>query len=434
MTILEFKVNDLISLKMDKEEVNIYLNGELFKQCKAILLNRQFNELEDLNSINSIDELADSLEHLNYEFDENAPKIPSETLFWAHCSNIQTWVESDYDTRLLHSNLAFPLLKKLADLGDARARQRFSEEVLERFNEGDEKTREYLIFEDYLQYIDDENKFLSLLNEDDALLLIEMAKKYHIEFRVETGIPSAPRWHDSYIKIKNKKLTGMGLRLKEGRTEVPKEIARFKSLKSITVYLEDINFNVANVDFLNIEGLSLIIKNSNKDVPIKINGFNRFPNLKYISISNELIYDIDILTDKQFLNKINKVYIEFSQLLMNLEYLESFYIDSLRFKTLPQFLNKSDSLKNLIIKNSEIKILLAEVLKSPHLERLTLNITNLKEIPNSVTKLKNIIYFSCEPYLITPEIKTWIIKQKLEPFGDNEFKQSFSLKFKNKKK
>jgi hypothetical protein len=111
MTTLEFKVNDSISLKLENEEVHIYLNGKLFKQCKAILLNRQFNELEDLNSINSIDDLADNFEHVNPEFDENSPKIPSETLFWAHCSNVQAWVENDYDTRLLHSNLAFPLLK-----------------------------------------------------------------------------------------------------------------------------------------------------------------------------------------------------------------------------------------------------------------------------------------------------------------------------------
>ena len=29
--------------------------------------------------------------------------------FWAHCSNLQTWNENYYDTRLIHTNLAFPL-------------------------------------------------------------------------------------------------------------------------------------------------------------------------------------------------------------------------------------------------------------------------------------------------------------------------------------
>jgi len=94
----EFKVNDTISLKLDNGNVNIYLNGELFRQCKAILLTRQFSELHDLNSIESVDELAETFEHSYINMEGNTTEIPLETQFWAHCSNIQAWIEHDYDT------------------------------------------------------------------------------------------------------------------------------------------------------------------------------------------------------------------------------------------------------------------------------------------------------------------------------------------------
>jgi hypothetical protein len=49
---------------------------------------------------------------------ETSTNIPPEIRFWAHCSNLETWGENNYDTRLIHSNLAFPLLKKLTEAGD----------------------------------------------------------------------------------------------------------------------------------------------------------------------------------------------------------------------------------------------------------------------------------------------------------------------------
>ena len=51
--------------------------------------------------------------------------ITPEQEFWGHRSNIQAWVECEYDTRLLHSNLSFPLLKALSDAGDPKAKAIF---------------------------------------------------------------------------------------------------------------------------------------------------------------------------------------------------------------------------------------------------------------------------------------------------------------------
>ena len=75
-----------------------------------------------MEDIESIDEAAKKLNH-SLENDINEYTIPPEVEFWGHSSNLQTWYEYGYDLRLLHSNLAFPLLQKLTDIGDPLAKK-----------------------------------------------------------------------------------------------------------------------------------------------------------------------------------------------------------------------------------------------------------------------------------------------------------------------
>jgi hypothetical protein len=95
---LEFKVNDYVSLKFNYPDTEIYINGKYFMQCFSL--------------------------------------IDTEEEFWGHCSNLQAWSEHDYDTRLLKVNLAFPLLEQLAEAGDNLARIKFKEEILKRLLSG----------------------------------------------------------------------------------------------------------------------------------------------------------------------------------------------------------------------------------------------------------------------------------------------------------
>ena len=59
--------------------------------------------------------------------------MSSKTEFRANCSNLQAWVENGYDTRLLHRNLAFPLLKKLTNVGDLHAKKVFKDEIANKY-------------------------------------------------------------------------------------------------------------------------------------------------------------------------------------------------------------------------------------------------------------------------------------------------------------
>jgi hypothetical protein len=82
--------------------------------------------------------------------------ISSKSEFWGHCSNIQAWYENNYDTRILHSNLAFPLLKELVNAGDFLAKKIFKEEIAKRLESGYPSVVMYLIAQEYLNYLNQE--------------------------------------------------------------------------------------------------------------------------------------------------------------------------------------------------------------------------------------------------------------------------------------
>ncbi len=151
----EFKINDYISLKLESKKTVIYVAGEPFKQCKFLLLNIPIDEIKSFDEIESIDEAAEKLDR-SMESKREQIKIPPETEFWGHCSNLQVWVENDYNTRLLYSNLAFPLLKKLTEAGDPAAKRVFKEEIAKRFASGYIPVITYLAKKGYLNYLNKE--------------------------------------------------------------------------------------------------------------------------------------------------------------------------------------------------------------------------------------------------------------------------------------
>jgi len=152
----EFKVKEYISLKLENKKTFIYINGQRFRQCIRLMLQIPKMEIDDYDNINSIDEAAEHYKtlHENKVVEGGVYSITSEQEFWGHCSNLQVWAENDYDTRLLHSNLAFPLLKKLSEVGDNLAKRVLKEEIAMRFEEGGINVKTYLFMDGYLDYLD----------------------------------------------------------------------------------------------------------------------------------------------------------------------------------------------------------------------------------------------------------------------------------------
>lgn len=158
-TIKPYKINDYLELRFEVGETVIYVNSKPFRICKYLfLVDPQNNPSQD--SIDSIDEAKQALNG-NLEGNEVTPAmlgISKEEVFWGHCSNLQAWYELDYDTRVLHSNLSFPLLEALSNAGDVRAKNVFKEEVAKRFMDGYLPVVFYLLEMQYLEYLRPEEK------------------------------------------------------------------------------------------------------------------------------------------------------------------------------------------------------------------------------------------------------------------------------------
>ncbi|MFX1237041.1 MAG: hypothetical protein ACFE8P_04900, partial [Promethearchaeota archaeon] len=151
----EFIVNDYISLKLEEGSTIVYVQGKKFDQCKYLLLSFNPMDGEELDKIESIDEASEKLDR---SLEQKKDYISADTEFWGHCSNLQAWHENDYDTRLLHRNIAFPLLRKLTIVGDTRAKKVFKEEIAERFASGHETVMMYLKERNYLNYLNREER------------------------------------------------------------------------------------------------------------------------------------------------------------------------------------------------------------------------------------------------------------------------------------
>ena len=140
-----FRISDYLEVRLVNGKTAVYVGGRLFSYCRfLVLVNPHRNSAQkDIKSIDDLEELAmDQFEEPI--FDLNDFGLTPEQEFWGHCSNLQAWYEHSYDTRLLHSNLSFPLLKALGEAGDEHAMRVFKLEVANRFIEGPDSIREYL--------------------------------------------------------------------------------------------------------------------------------------------------------------------------------------------------------------------------------------------------------------------------------------------------
>lgn len=156
----EFKVNDLITLKLEENKTHIYVAGKKFRQCKKIILELPIENITEFKELKSIDELIDKQENPSEDL---SSIITPEAEFWGHCSNIQVWAEYEYDTKLLHRELAFPLLFRLTNAGDLKAKSAIKKEILKRFEKNYLPVIFYLLVEDYPKYVFTEEEQSNIL-------------------------------------------------------------------------------------------------------------------------------------------------------------------------------------------------------------------------------------------------------------------------------
>ena len=149
-----FPITDYLEVVLTKnDKTEIWIKGEHFMQCSHVLTTIHTDEIENLLLLESVDDIKEA----------NTPiVIDPKTRFFVHCSNIQAWVENNFDTRMLHSNLSFPLLKKLVEEGCVDSII-LKEEIAKRFEQ---------VSIEMIHFLFDRKYFDSLSNEELSAIVV----------------------------------------------------------------------------------------------------------------------------------------------------------------------------------------------------------------------------------------------------------------------
>lgn len=158
---LEKVINKYITIKLVNGKTYIYVNGRKFIQCIRLILNIPKRDVHIYDDVDSIDEAAKLYSKHVYQnrivtgpmaapVHNQSHDITPEQEFWGHCSNIEAWIEHNYDTRILMSNISFPLLRELARAGDPVATKVFKEEIALRLESGYPSVVQYLLNQGYI--------------------------------------------------------------------------------------------------------------------------------------------------------------------------------------------------------------------------------------------------------------------------------------------
>ncbi len=345
----EFKVNKYITLKLEEYTTNIYVKEKLFRQCKFLLIEVPIEEITSFDEIESIDEAA---EKLDSSLEDNETELPPETEFWGHCSNLQAWAENNYSTRLLHRNIAFPLLKQLTEVGDPLAKKVFKEEIAKRFTSGYIPVIKYLLFEGYLNNFNREERE-TLFSDPDIIPIIT-------------------------LDLRDRSLTVL-----------PEHVTKFKLLQ--TLYLsrnqlmtlpESIGDLTSLLD-LNLSGNQL------KTIPESIGNLSSLKRLYlYSNKLTTLPESIRKLTSLQDLNLNNNELNTIPESIENLTSLLYLNLSDNQLKTIPESIGNLTSLLDLNLSGNQLKTIPESMIKLKSLQTLHLSGNQLKTIPESIVILE----------------------------------------------
>ena len=189
---LEKEINQYITLRLENGKTYIYINGKRFIQCIRLILNIPKVDVPLYDEIESIDEAAKIYNKQIYQnrivmgpmafpVQDQSHNITPEQEFWGHCSNIQAWVEHDYDTRILMSNISFPMLRELTRAGNLKARKLYKEEIAMRLESGHPSVVQYLLAQGYIKEFTPA-EFQSILESTSLIKRISSEPKILFQF------------------------------------------------------------------------------------------------------------------------------------------------------------------------------------------------------------------------------------------------------------
>ncbi|MEJ2276394.1 MAG: hypothetical protein P8Y70_01400 [Candidatus Lokiarchaeota archaeon] len=415
----EFHITNLLELKLEKghwdEEgdedpyvkenirVQIYINGNPFRTCKFLLIVNPHLE-KKFETINSIDEVKEILnKDLEYKITPAVLNISPEEEFWAHCSNLQAWVENDYDTHLLDSKLSFPLLKELKRLGDSKAKQVYNEEVMERYAKGSCDVKDLLISKKYFENIPFEQQVSIIKDPKEYEVILTLKKVMGDEFKL------------GKFFIDDGKITKLRLQENPNVHALPSEIGDLSNLRWLDISLPNLSSlpstigNLRSLETLKITDSNLTelpesIGNLNKLDLISISNCKKFESLpdsfgKISSLKDLRIIDSNLtMLPESFgnLSLLEKVEIENGLLeflpsgITNITNLLFLLLSKNKLSNLPEDIENLINLKSLHLGNNKLEELPLSIGNLPRLESLKLYGNNLRSLPDTMKNLVNL--------------------------------------------
>lgn len=254
---MEFVVNEYIALKLENNKTIMYVNGEECDLCCGVLVNvaGDYPRLSGGNQ-DSVDFVIDSGKYKSTSNVEIRKKVTPEEEFWAFCSNLQVWVENDYNTDLLHYDASIPLLDKLVQAGDPLAKEAFKREILRRLRYGTYLAVSFLKFEGYLNRanLTSEEIIEGALNPTEAEALIAIAKRTDLKYVMgiefdDDEIRERPLYRnllepELFYTVDNGHVYGLEIELTKELPNVPEELKAFERLKVLHIWVTDSNITI----------------------------------------------------------------------------------------------------------------------------------------------------------------------------------------------
>ncbi|MFW9829379.1 MAG: zinc-ribbon domain-containing protein [Candidatus Thorarchaeota archaeon] len=421
---LEYQINEFITLKLENNKTVIYVRDEKFLQCKYLLIEIPKENIREFDIFTSIDDISENLDH-SLENDLSINKIKPEVEFWGHCSNLQAWSENLYDTNLLHSNLAFPLLKKLTDVGDPNARKVFKDEIAERLMKIYTNVSQYLIQENYLEYFNNEEydslmeiliekikqKFIKKQginleeSEVDALFsIIKVNQKHTIAFLINQlkDIGKIDKDTNFGFSTKNKNIIALGFN-RIGLKELPSSIGDFTNL--VRLYLTENRLEIFPSSLSNLKMLKIL--------DLSDNHLTRLPDeIGYLGNLNELYLNHNIIHKLPYsITKLKNLEIlsiwgnQLTSLPQDMHQMGSLRILGASFNQLekfPKIIDEFPKLEILDLSNNKIEIIPMEIKHLEHLKVLWLSNNPISKIPESLAEIQSLT----DLYLVNTPIGT----------------------------
>lgn len=411
----EFKINAYLTLKLEGRETVIYVADKRFIECKFLLINIPIEEISSFDKIESVDEAAERLDKsMELDYDRNLD-ISYEEEFWAHCSNLQVWVEHDYDTRLLHRNLAFPLLKALVEAGDPKAKQAFKEEIAVRMESGDLKVKLFLLEEKYIKYLEREEQELFFYDSNKKLRKnIELALKGENSSRnyallalkelAELGDETAKRIsiEEFHKKLKEGKFMRSLNHSSEHDLLVRNGYYKYLDRKTMLfILLEKSDAEVilkldrlmdkrwlefkARLDYETVENYPDSYRKELMLRPTIFGGEKGEEREKYsFLVENKRIIDLDLCPRSDF--RLTR----FPKPVLELKALQKLDLSFNRIAEIPDGISALRKLKVLNLRFNGLRLLPESIGELESLEKLDLDSNSIKELPYSIGRLRSL--------------------------------------------